>query len=110
MFRCQITCYKRALNFRLKYIYFLLQIISCDVLCIIVFVSRNSALVIFTIRKCNFLRAPTPVGSFSYLALDAIYLFLLFYQHNVFFCFYIVLLMTINTFELNGIEESERAN
>ena len=54
------------------------------------------------IRKCNFLRAHTPVGVLSSLSLVAIY-FIYFFICIILFCFHIVFLMTITTFELNCI-------
>ena len=66
------------------------------------FVSCTSALVIFLqIRKCNFLRAHTPVSVSSSLSLDAIY-FIFYFIYIILFGSHIVFLMTINTFELNN--------
>ena len=51
------------------------------------------------IRKCNFLREHTPVGVLSSFSLDAIY-FIYYFICIILFCFHIVFIMTINTFEL----------
>ena len=50
--------------------------------------------------ECNTLRAYTPLCVLSSLSLDAIY-FIYYFICIILFCFPIVFLMTINTFELN---------
>ena len=93
------TCYKRALKtFLLNQVYFLLQIISSNVLYIIwLYHALLHFFYFLQFRKRNFLRAHTPVGVLTSLSLDAIY-FIYYFIYIILFCFHIVFLMTINTF------------
>ena len=54
----------------------------------------------FRLNSFKCMRAHTPVGVLSPLSLDAIY-FIDYFICGILFCFHIVFLMTINTFELN---------